>query len=84
MAFSLLAITIGISTINADVISGDGFYFVGLYILPVSILFWEINSMDKISSQSRMIGAFMLLIIALSAMPLMLDAAQQDLSLIHI
>ena len=78
LAFSLLAITIGISTINADVISGDGFYFVGLYILPVSILFWEINSMDKISSQSRMIGAFMLLIIALSAMPLMLDAAQQD------
>ena len=79
LAFSLLAITIGISTINADVISGDGFYFVGLYILPVSILFWEINSMDKISSQSRMIGAFMLLIIALSAMPLMLDAAQQDM-----
>ena len=79
LAFSLLAITIGISTINADVISGDGFYFVGLYILPVSILFWEINSMDKISSQSRMIGAFMLLIIAVSAMPLMLDAAQQDM-----
>ena len=77
LAFSLLAITIGISTINPDVISGDGFYLVGLYVLPVSILFWEINSMEKISSQSRMIGAFMLLIIAVSAMPLMLEAAEQ-------
>lgn len=77
LAFSLLAITIGISTINPDAISGDGFYLVGLYVLPVSILFWEINSMEKISSQSRMIGAFMLLIIAVSAMPLMLEAAEQ-------
>ena len=73
LAFSLLAVTIGISTLNPDVLSGDQFYLVGLYIIPIGILFWEINSMDVLSSESRMIGAFMLLIIAAASLTLMLQ-----------
>ncbi|CAI8330734.1 MAG: Uncharacterised protein [Euryarchaeota archaeon UBA443] len=75
LAFSLLATTIGISTLDPTLLTGDTFYLVGLYIIPIGILFWEINSMDVLSSQSRMVGAFMLLIIAASSMPLMSEAA---------
>ncbi len=75
LAFSLLAITIGISTLDPTLLAGDTFYLVGLYIIPIGILFWEINSMDVLSSQSRMIGAFMMLIIAASSMPLMFEAS---------
>jgi len=71
MAFSLLAITIGISMLNPEVLVGDAFYMVGLYAIPIGIVMWEIKSMDVISSQSRMIGAFMLLIVAASSIPLM-------------
>ena len=78
LAFSLLAITIGISTLDPTLLSGDGFYLVGLYIIPIGILFWEINSMNVLSSQSRMIGAFMLLLIAASSMPLMFEAEHSD------
>ena len=78
LAFSLLAVTIGISTLDASMLSGDSFYLVGLYILPIGILFWEIYSMDILSSQSRMIGAFMLLIIAASSMPMMTNIEHTD------
>ena len=78
LAFSLLAVTIGISTLDATMLSGDSFYLVGLYILPIGILFWEIYSMDILSSQSRMIGAFMLLIIAASSMPMMTNIEHTD------
>ena len=78
LAFSLLAITIGISTLDASMLEGDSFYLVGLYLIPIGILFWEINSMDVLSSQSRMIGAFMLLIVALSSMPLMSEVNTVD------
>ena len=78
LAFSLLAVTIGISTLNPDVLSGDQFYLVGLYIIPIGILFWEINSMDVLSSESRMIGAAMLLIIAAASLTLMLQADHTD------
>ena len=73
LAFSLLAVTIGISTLDSSLLEGDTFYLVGLYIIPIGILFWEINSMDVLSSQSRMVGAFMLLIVAASSMPMMLQ-----------
>ena len=78
LAFSLLAVTIGISTLDPDVLSGDQFYLVGLYIIPIGILFWEINSMDVLSSESRMIGAFMLLIIAAASLTLMLQVDHTD------
>lgn len=78
LAFSLLAVTIGISTLDASMLEGDSFYLVGLYLIPIGILFWEINSMDVLSSQSRMIGAFMLLIVALSSMPLMSEVNTVD------
>lgn len=78
LAFSLLAVTIGISTLDPSVLSGDQFYLVGLYIIPIGILFWEINSMDVLSSESRMIGAFMLLIIAAASLTLMLQVDHTD------
>ena len=78
LAFSLLAVTIGISTLDPSVLSGDQFYLVGLYIIPIGILFWEINSMDVLSSESRMIGAFMLLIIAAASLTLMLQVEHTD------
>ena len=78
LAFSLLAITIGISTLQSSMLQGDTFYLVGLYVIPIGILFWEINSMDVLSSQSRMIGSFMLLLIAASSMPLMLNVEHTD------
>ena len=78
LAFSLLAITIGISTLQSSMLQGDTFYLVGLYVIPIGILFWEINSMDVLSSQSRMIGIFMLLLIAASSMPLMLNVEHTD------
>jgi len=78
LAFSLLATTIGISMLNPEMLVGDTFYLVGLYIIPIGILMWEIKSMDVISSQSRMIGAFMLLIIAASSIPLMFEVQHSD------
>ena len=78
MAFSLLAITIGISMLNPDVLVGDEFYLVGLYAIPIGLVMWEIKSMDVISSQSRMIGAFMLLIVAASSIPLMSNVEHTD------
>lgn len=78
MAFSLLAITIGISMLNPDVLVGDAFYLVGLYAIPIGLVMWEIKSMDVISSQSRMIGAFMLLIVAASSIPLMFNVEHTD------
>ena len=79
MAFSLLAITIGISMLNPDVLVGDEFYLVGLYAIPIGLVMWEIKSMDVISSQSRMIGAFMLLIVAASSIPLMFNVEHDGL-----
>ncbi len=78
LAFSLLATTIGISMLNPEMLVGETFYLVGLYIIPIGILMWEIKSMDVISSQSRMIGAFMLLIVAASSIPLMFEVQHSD------
>ena len=78
MAFSLLAVTIGISMLNPEVLVGDAFYLVGLYAIPIGIVMLEIKSMDVISSQSRMIGAFMLLIVAASSIPLMFNVEHTD------
>ena len=72
LAFSLLTITIGISTLDSQMVI-DNYWVIGLYMIPISMLFWEINSMDVLSSQSRMIGAVMLLIIAASSLVLMFD-----------
>ena len=78
LAFSLLATTIGISMLDPEVLVGDTFYLVLLYMIPIGILMWEIRSMDVISSQSRMIASFMLLIIAASSIPLMFNVEHSD------
>ena len=78
LAFSLLATTIGISMLDPEVLVGDTFYLVLLYMIPIGILMWEIKSMDVISSQSRMIAAFMLLIVAASSVPLMFNVEHSD------
>ena len=74
LAFSLLAISIGISTLDHTVLLNSNYYIVGLYLLPISLLIYEVYRMDVISSQSRALGTFMLLIIAGASMPLMVDA----------
>ena len=78
LAFSLLATTIGISMLDPEVLVGDTFYLVLLYMIAIGILMWEIRSMDVISSQSRMIASFMLLIIAASSIPLMFNVEHSD------
>ncbi len=78
LAFSLLATTIGISMLDPEMLVGDTFYLVMLYMIPIGILMWEIRSMDVISSQSRMIASFMLLIIAASSIPLMFNVEHSE------
>ncbi len=74
LAFALLAITVGISTLDYTVLLGSNYYVVGMYLLPVSLLIYEVYKMDVISSESRALGTLMLLIIAGASMPLMIDA----------
>ena len=74
LAFALLAITVGISTLDYTVLLGSNYYVVGMYLLPVSLLIYEVYRMDVISSESRALGTLMLLIIAGASMPLMIDA----------
>ena len=74
LAFALLAITVGISTLDYAVLLGSNYYVVGMYLLPVSLLIYEVYKMDVISSESRALGTLMLLIIAGASMPLMIDA----------
>ena len=64
--------------LDPEVLVGDTFYLVLLYMIPIGILMWEIRSMDVISSQSRMIASFMLLIIAASSIPLMFNVEHSD------
>ena len=71
LAFALLAITIGISTLEPDVLLGEKYYIIGLYLLPISLLIYEVYKMDIISSESRAFGTLMLLVIAAASMPLM-------------
>ena len=47
---------------------------VGMYLLPVSLLIYEVYRMDVISSESRALGTLMLLVIAGASMPLMSEA----------
>ena len=74
LAFALLAITVGISTLDYAVLLGSNYYVVGMYLLPVSLLIYEVYRMDVISSESRALGTLMLLIIAGASMPLMVEA----------
>ena len=71
LAFALLAITIGISTLEPGVLLGEKYYIIGLYLLPISLLIYEVYRMDIISSESRALGTLMLLVIAAASMPLM-------------
>ena len=73
LAFALLAISIGISTLDSSVLL-NSYYAVGLYLLPVSLLIYEVYKMDVISSESRALGTLWLLIIAGASMPLMSEA----------
>ena len=73
LAFALLAISIGVSMLEPDVLL-DSYSLVGLYLIPVSLLIYEVYKMDVISSESRAFGTFMLLIIAGASMPLMSNA----------
>jgi len=77
LAFALLAITIGISTLDSAVLIGSNYYVVGMYLLPVSLLIYEVYRMDVISSESRALGTLMLLIIAGASMPLMIEARME-------
>jgi hypothetical protein len=52
LAFALLAITVGISTLDYTVLLGSNYYVVGMYLLPVSLLIYEVYKMDVISSES--------------------------------
>jgi hypothetical protein len=73
LAFALLAISIGISTLDPSVLL-ESYFAVGLYLLPVSLLIYEVYKMDIISSESRALGTLWLLIIAGASMPLMTEA----------
>ena len=73
LAFALLAISIGISTLDPSVLI-DSYFAVGLYLIPVSLLIYEVYKMDIISSESRALGTLWLLIIAGASMPLMSEA----------
>lgn len=73
LAFALLAITIGVSMLEPDVLL-NSYSLVGLYLIPVSLLIYEVYRMDVISSESRAFGTLMLLIIAGASMPLMSGA----------
>ena len=73
LAFALLAITVGVSTLDLDVLL-NSYSLVGLYLIPVSLLIYEVYRMDVISSESRAFGTLMLLIIAAASMPLMAGA----------
>ena len=73
LAFALLAISIGISTLDPSVLI-DSYFAVGLYLIPVSLLIYEVYKMDIISSESRALGTLWLLIIAGASMPLMSQA----------
>ena len=53
---------------------------VGMYLLPVSLLIYEVYRMDVISSESRALGTLMLLVIAGASMPLMIEARMEHMS----
>lgn len=74
LAFALLAISIGISTLDPDVLLNSNYYIIGIYLLPISLLIYEVYRMDVISSESRALGTLMLLVIAGASMPLMSEA----------
>ena len=74
LAFALLAISIGISTLDSGVLLNSNYYIIGIYLLPISLLIYEVYRMDVISSESRALGTLMLLVIAGASMPLMSEA----------
>ena len=74
LAFALLAISIGISTLDSGVLFNSNYYIIGIYLLPISLLIYEVYRMDVISSESRALGTLMLLVIAGASMPLMSEA----------
>lgn len=79
LAFALLAISIGISTLDPDVLLDSNYYIIGLYLIPISLLIYEVYKMDNISSESRAFGTLMLLVIAAASMPLMSEARTDEM-----